>query len=154
MKLFRNAVLAVTLGIGATTAVPVSALDAGQSVFTRKAIMWSMAAHMGGIKAGIKTKDGKTVAAAANAIVALSKAVGPLFVPGTHDGSKYKTRAKKEIWSKLAEVGAANKALQREAAALAKMAKTNDPSAMGKQFRKMAKLGCGGCHRTFRTPKK
>ena len=40
-----------------------------------------------------------------------------------------------------------------EAKALAEVAKTNDPAAMGKQFGKMAKLGCGGCHRPFRGPK-
>ena len=153
MKVFRTAGLAIVLGLGVTAAAPVSALDAGQSVFARKAIMWSIGAHMRGIKAGIKTKDGKTVAAAANAIAALSAAMGPMFVPGTHQGSKYKTRAKKEIWSNLGKVAAANKVLQREAKALAEVAKTNDPAAMGKQFGKMAKLGCGGCHRPFRGPK-
>ena len=153
MKLIKTAILGSVLAAGLTTALPAAALDPGQSVNTRKAIMWSMGGHMKGIVAGIKLKDGKTVAAGANAIAAMAGALGGLFPKGTHQGSKYKTRAKKEIWSNLPKVVAANKVLIREAKALAEVAKTNNPGAMGKQFGKMAKLGCGGCHRPFRGPK-
>ncbi len=153
MKAIRNTILAATLVLGATAAVPASALDAGQSVATRQAIMWSIAGHLGGIKSGLKAGNGKTVGAAARSIAGLASILPPLFVAGTHQGSKYKSRAKKEIWAQSAKFAAAFKVLQREAMALAKVAKSNDVGAMGKQFGMMAKLGCGGCHRPFRGPK-
>ncbi len=153
MKVMRSVIIGAALAMSVSVVAPVSALDAGKSVYARKAIMWSMAAHMKGIVAGIKLKDGKTVAAGANAIAAMAGALGGLFVKGTHQGSVYKTRAKKEIWSNIPKVIAANKTLIREAKALAKVAAGNNPGAMGKQFGRMAKLGCGGCHRPFRGPK-
>jgi cytochrome c556 len=153
MKAMRSVILGVTLAIGVSASVPATALDGAQSVYARKAIMWSIGAHMRGIKAGLKAKDGATVGAAANAIAAMSAALPGLFVLGTHQGSKYKTRAKSDIWANIGKFAAANKVLQREARALAKVAKSNDPAAMGKQFGRMAKLGCGGCHRPFRGPK-
>ena len=153
MKVIRNAILGATLVVGVTAAVPASALDAGQSVAARQAIMGSIATHLGAIKSGIKAKNGKSVAAAARAIARLVSVVPALFVAGTHQGSKYKTRAKSEIWAQSAKFAAAAKVLQREATALAMVAKSNDPGAMGKQFGMMAKLGCGGCHRPFRGPK-
>jgi cytochrome c556 len=76
-----------------------------------------------------------------------------MFPVGTHQGSAHKTRAKSSIWAQNAQFAAAGKRLVSEARALAAAAKGGDAAAMGKQFGRMAKLGCGGCHRPFRGPK-
>lgn len=154
MKLMRSAIAGVALAIGVSVTTPSAALDPAQSVFARKAIMWSIGAHMRGIKAGMKAGDGATVAAGANAIAALAGAFLNMFPVGTHQGSAYKTRAKSTIWAENARFVAAGKVLVREARALAAAAKGGNAAAMGAQFGKMAKLGCGGCHRPFRGPKK
>ena len=153
MKLVRSAIAGMALAIGVSTATPSVALDPAQSVFARKAIMWSMGAHMRGIRAGMKAGDGKTVAAGANAIAAMAGAFLNMFPVGTHQGSAHKSRAKSAIWAQNAKFVAAGKVLVREARALANVAGGGNAAAMGKQFGRMAKLGCGGCHRPFRGPK-
>lgn len=154
LKNMRTLLFAAAVGAAAIgTAAPASALDPAQSVFARKTMMWSIGAHMRGIVAGIKGKDGKTVAAAANAIAAMSAAMLPLFVKGTEQGGAHKTRAKADIWAKWDDFKAANEKLQAEAKKLAEVAGTNDPKAMLAQFKRMGAMGCGGCHRPFRGPK-
>ena len=80
MKLMRSAIAGVALAIGVSVTTPSAALDPAQSVFARKAIMWSIGAHMRGIKAGMKAGDGATVAAGANAIAALAGAFLNMFL--------------------------------------------------------------------------
>lgn len=140
---------AVLFGVAAIT--PAQALDPGDSIYARKAMMWSMGAHMGGIKAGMAAKNGKLIAGHARAIAALSPAFAKMFPKGTETGN---TRAKPEIWSQMDKFQAAAKVLQTEASALAQVAGTGDMAKIGAQFGKMAKLGCGGCHKPFRGPKK
>jgi len=130
---------------------PAQALDPGETIYARKAIMWSMGAHMGGIKAGMAAKNGKLIAGHARALAALTPAFASMFPKGTETG---KTRAKPEIWQQMDKFKAAAKVMQTEAAALAQVAGSGDMAKIGAQFGKMAKLGCGGCHSVFRAPKK
>ncbi len=136
---------------GVAWLVPAQASDPEKTIFARKAIMWSMGAHMSGIKAGMAAKNGKLISAHARAIAALSPAFASLFPKGTETG---KTRAKPEIWQQMDKFMAAAEVLQTEAGALAKVAEAVDMARIGAQFGKTAKLGCGGCHSVFRAPKK
>jgi len=148
---FLKRVLAGVVLMGVTTVAPAQALDPGETIYARKAMMWSMGAHMGGIKAGLAAKNGKLIAGHARAIAALTPAFAKMFPKGTETG---KTRAKAEIWQQMAKFQAAAKVLQTEAGALAQVAATGDMGKTGAQFGKMAKMGCGGCHKPFRAPKK
>lgn len=148
---FLKRVLAGVVLMGVVGIAPAQALDPGESIYARKAMMWSMGAHMGGIKAGLAAKNGKLVASHARAIAALVPAFEKMFPKGTETG---KTRAKAEIWQQMGKFQAAGKLLQTEATALAQVALTGDMGKTAAQFGKMAKLGCGGCHKPFRAPKK
>lgn len=148
---FLKRLLAGVVLLGVAGVVPAQALDPGDTIYTRKAIMWSMGAHMGGIKAGLAAKNGKLIAGHARAIAALTPAFEKLFPKGTETG---KTRAKAEIWQQMDKFKAAGKVLQTEASALATVALTGDMAKTGAQFGKMAKMGCGGCHKPFRAEKK
>lgn len=143
--------LAGAVLFGVATVTPAQALEPGETIYARKAMMWSMGAHMAGIKAGMAAKNGKLVAAHAKAIAALAPAFVKMFPKGTETGD---TRAKPEIWQQMDKFMAAGKVLQTEAGALAQVAEGGDMAKVGPQFGKMAKLGCGGCHKPFRAEKK
>ena len=148
----RSAIAAAILA-GAILSAPAQALEPGDSIQTRKAIMWSIGAHMNGIKAGLGAKDGKSIAGHARAISALATTLPKLFPKGS--GSEAgQTRAKPEIWQQWEKFVAAAEALQSEATELAAVAGEGDVAMAAPQFGEMARVGCGGCHRQFRAPKK
>lgn len=147
------ALLACAVLAGAAGLTPARALEPDDSIYTRKAIMWSIGAHLNGIKDGLGAKDGKAIAGHARAIAALAAALPKLFPKGSGPEAG-QTRAKPEIWQQWDKFVAATKALQEEATELAKVAGEGDVAMAAPQFGEMARVGCGGCHRPFRAPKK
>ena len=147
-KLLGALVAAGTI-VAATTAVV--AEDEGMELVQRQAVMNSIGAHMGGIKAGLAAGNAEAVEAHANAINRLAPVITTFFLKGSDKG---KTRAKPEIWQKWDEFVGASKALADESGKLVQVAKGGDSAAMAAQFGEMGKKGCGGCHKPFRVPKK
>ncbi len=143
----------VALGILAGTAAPSLALEPGEAIALRQAMMKSIGAHMAAIKAGIGTGNGKMVAAQANALAAMAPTIPYAFPKGSGSGAG-KTRAQANIWTEWDKFKGVTMTLQAEAVALAKVAATNDKAKMAAQFGKMAKMGCGGCHGSFRAKAK
>ena len=88
---------AVLMGTVMSGIAAVQALEPSDSISTRKAIMWSIGAHVNGIKAGLGAKDGKLIAGHAGAIAALAATLPKLFPKGSGPEAG-KTRAKPEIW--------------------------------------------------------
>jgi cytochrome c556 len=141
----------VAMGVLVGTTAPSQALEPGEAIALRQAIMDSMAAHLGAIKDAVGAGDGKMVAMQAKAIAVLAPNIHLAFPKGSDTG---KTRAKANIWSDWNKFQAAAKNLRTEAIALGKVAATNDKAKMAAQFVKTAKMGCGGCHGTFRAKRK
>jgi cytochrome c556 len=140
-------VAGAAMGVLVGTTAPSQALEPGEAIALRQAMMDSIGAHMGAIKAALGTGNGKMVAMQAGAIAKLAPVIHYAFPKGSGTG---KTRAKANIWTDWTKFQAAAMHLQTEAVALAKVAATNDKAKMAAQFVKMAKSGCGGCHGTFR----
>lgn len=139
----------IALSVLAGVAAPSLALEPGEAITLRTAMMKSMGAHMGSIKAAIGAGDGKVVAAQANVIAAMAPTLPSVFPKGS--GSEAgKTRAKANVWSEWDKFKGGTMTLRTEAVALAKVAATNDKAKMAAQFGQMAKVGCGGCHSSFR----
>ncbi len=139
----------IALGVLAGTAAPSLALEPGEAISLRQAMMKSIGSHMGAIKAAIGAGDGKMVAAQAAAIAAMAPTL-PLVFPKGSGPEAGKTKAKPNIWTEWDKFKGTTMTLQAEAVALVKVAATNDKAKMGAQFGKMAKMGCGGCHGPFR----
>lgn len=150
MKRLRFGLAAgIALGVLAGVAAPAQALEPGEAITLRTAMMKSIGAHMGAIKSAIGAGDGKTVAAQANVIAAMAPTIPYVFPKGS-GAEAGKTRAKADIWTDWDKFKATTMTLQSEAVALAKVAATNDKAKMAAQFGQMAKVGCGGCHGPFR----
>ena len=145
-------VLAGAILSGAILSTPARALDPGDAIQTRKAVMASIGAHMNGIKAGLGAKNAKLVAGHAGAIAALAPVLPGLFPKGSGPEAG-ETRAKAEIWQQWDKFVATTKALEETAVELAEVAEFDDMAMLAAQFGKMARAGCGACHRPFRAPK-
>lgn len=148
-----GAILAGAIASGAIAAAPAVALEPSAAIQTRKAVMASIGAHMNGVKAGMAAKNGKAIAGHAGAIAALAPVLPGLFPRGSGPEAG-ETRAKAEIWQQWDKFIAAAEALRAEAAELAELAGEGDVAMAAPQFGEMARVGCGGCHRPFRAPKK
>ena len=146
------AALAGAIVSGAILSAPAHALEAGETIQTRKAVMASIGAHMNGIKAGMGAKNAKQIAEHAGAIAALAPILPKLFPKGSGPEAG-ETRAKAEIWQQWDRFVATTAALREEATELAEVAELGDMALTGAQFGEMARAGCGGCHRPFRAPK-
>lgn len=142
-------VAGVALGVVAGAAVPSLAMQPGEAIALRQAIMESNGAHFVAIKSAIAAGNGKAVALQANAIAAMAPNIHLAFPKGSGPGAG-KTRAKANIWTEWDKFNADAKRLQTLALELAQVARTNDQRKMGVQFVKLARMGCDGCHRTFR----
>jgi cytochrome c556 len=146
-------VAGAALGVLTGTAAPSLALEPGEAIALRQAIMKSNGAHFVAIKSAIAAGSGKAVALQANAIAAIAPNIHLAFPKGSGPGAG-KTRAKANIWTEWDKFNADAKRLQTLALELAQVARTNDKRKMGAQFAKLARMGCGGCHDTFRAKKR
>lgn len=152
------AVLAVAAGIAFVSTEPLdAAMKTQEALKARKEAMKSMSADMKDIRAFVK--DGKgttaTVADKAGEIAATARQLPDLFPNGSGRGnlSDKETRALPKIWSDWADFENASTVLVVEAGKLAEFAKAGDQNALADQFARLGKVGCGGCHKTYRGAK-
>lgn len=118
----------------------------------RHAVMGSLAAHMKATKAAIATEEFKAAATHADAIYWLARIVPDTFPEGSGPNMG-KTRAAPKIWQDWAGFTAASRRLAETAAELRQAAKSDNESATKAAFATVAKSGCGGCHKVYRTAK-
>lgn len=137
---------------GAILSAPAQALEPGDAIQTRKAVMASIGAHMNGIRAGMAAKNGKLVAGHAGAIAALAPVLPNLFPKGSGPEAG-ETRARAEIWQNWDDFVATTAALREAANELALVTELGDMAEIAAQFGVMAKTGCAACHRPFRAQK-
>lgn len=119
----------------------------------RHAVMTSLAAHSVAIKTAIARRDSEAVARHAEAMHWLAQIVPHSFPNGSGEALG-KTRALPKIWQDWTGFTAAAHALAEEAAKLAAAAKSGQTQQLHVRFATMAKRGCGGCHGTYRAPKR
>lgn len=149
----RIAVLAVA-GLASLSIVGALAQDKEAVVKERAALMKSQAHSLGAIKAYLNgDADQARAAEAAMHLVASAKKIPEVFPPGTSikdvpPPGKY--GAKPIIWTEWDKFLAAQKTMVSEAEKLEAAVKTGDKSKVQTQFAETGKMGCGGCHGTFR----
>ena len=133
-----------------------AAASGAESLAVRKAVMRSIGTHFGAIIGAIKSGNQKAIKAAerhAMAIHWLSAGIPVLTPPGS--GSKAgKSGALPKIWQDWAGYTKAAQGLNTESRKLAAVLKSGDARAALAQFKNTGKIGCGGCHGTYRVKKK
>jgi len=144
------ALAGVMAGLSASTAFAQG--NAAGVIQYRQKVMSAQSGHLGGI--GQILKNGLDFTAHipqhAQAIADLAKLIPDLFPDGTQKG---KTDALSEIWQDRDDFKDKARALETEAAKLARVALSGDASAIGPQVKKVGKA-CGACHKKYRQPKK
>ncbi|NKB55393.1 MAG: hypothetical protein GKS00_03560 [Alphaproteobacteria bacterium] len=156
-KLTYMTVAVLILAVGSLASDPAAA-DGMATIDKRKAFMKTdILKPFLVIKKFVKDGAGTAsdVAASARKINAVAGQIPALFPKGTSRGEfdEKVTRALPKIWEDWKGFETATAALVTESAALAKIADGGDSAAIGAQFGKMGKLGCGGCHKPFRGAK-
>lgn len=102
-------------------------------------------------KAAKAGKVGAAQVAQAEKLAALAKEWDDKALwPKGSDSSKYKTRAKPEIWQEWDKFAGRQAKLVKAASAAAEAARSGDAKALNKQ---LGAMGCGGCHKPYRGPK-
>ena len=156
LKMRHVAVAVIAGSLMAVTSGTAGAASGAESLALRKAVMQSIGAHFGATIAAIKSGDKKQIQAAARqaqAINTLSKGI-VILTPRGSGASAGKTRALPKIWQDWAGYQKAAAALTEESAKLVAALKTGDAKAAMSQFGRTGKVGCGGCHGTYRAKKK
>lgn len=164
MKKWLKPFVLVAAGVGflATLQIDVAAAD---PVKTRKAVMKELSAHSKAIGKYLKGhKDAKKEARLGSAgdmelravaMAGLAKRLPGMFPKGTSlKDMPGKTRAKPEIWTQSKKFKAASNNLASWANDIEKAAATGDKSKIAAAMKGFGKATCGGCHKTFRGPKK
>ena len=154
--LSASVLLSVALLVsGAST--PAVAAEGKMAIEMRIKLMKSNLKHFLYVKKFVK--DGKGSAAGVVAHASLvnnnSTQIVALFPKGSGRGdfNEKTTRALPKIWENKRGFQAAATRLSEESAMLAKVAAGGDKGAIAKQFGRMGKLACGGCHNMFRGAK-
>lgn len=150
------AVAAVAGSLVAMSGATAFAASGAESLALRKAVMQSIGAHFGATVAAIKSGDKKRIQAAARQAMAinhLSKII-PVVTPSGSGQAAGKSRALPKIWQDWAGFQKAAANLTAESAKLVAALKTGDAKAAMSQFGRTGKVGCGGCHGTYRAKKK
>jgi cytochrome c556 len=159
MRILRARHLAAAIvagGLLAVSAGTAHAATGAESLALRKAVMRSIATHFGATVAAIKSGDTKRIQAAARqaqAINTLSKSI-PVLTPSGSGQAAGKSTASPKIWQDWAGFRKAAATLTEESGKLVAALKSGDAKAAMAQFGRTGKVGCGGCHSTFRVKKK
>jgi cytochrome c556 len=138
-----------TLTVGAAAAL---AMDGGDVIKDRAAVMKQQAKDLGAVKAYFTGKaEQATAAAAADELTRTTRKIPELFPPGSDavspDG---KFAPKREIWSQWDRFLAAQKNAAAKADALLVAVKNGGMDEIRAAFADLGKNGCGGCHEHFR----
>ncbi len=148
------AIVAGSLVVMSSTTV--LAASGAESLALRKAVMQSIVAHFRATVAAIKSGDKKRIQAAAGqatAINTLSKGI-VILTPRGSGASAGKSRALPKIWQDWDGFRKAAATLTAESGKLAAALKTGNAKVAMAQFARTGKVGCGGCHGTYRAKKK
>ncbi len=127
--------------------------DPKNEITYRRATMKALGGHMGALNAILsgRVKRGKgSVVVHARAIGNIGKLSHTLFAKGTDKG---RTRAKQQIWAKPNQFKQAIAAFKKASAKLASSANNRDMKIVKRAFKAVTKT-CGGCHKTFRLPRR
>jgi cytochrome c556 len=157
MTLFSKRVLAaVCLLAGVGLAGAALAQDGEAAVTKRQDAMKAQAKDLGAVKAFLDGKGDLAAAQKAGDDLAqrMTEVLG-LFPPKTgmaeFPGKSY---ARPVIWSEWDKFTAAQQNADQKSVALVSALKSGDKGKIEAAFGDMGKNGCGGCHTTFREPKK
>jgi cytochrome c556 len=153
--------LKLILGVGLAIAItastaPTQAGSPAETIKQRQALMKNNGGNFKVIIGFVKKGQGTAadVARSARAIAANADRIVALFPKGTGRGDNVgKTRAGAAIWTDMGGFSRAAKNLNGLAMKLASAADGGDKKAIGMAMGAMGKLGCGGCHRSFRAKK-
>lgn len=162
-KWFKSLVfVAAGFALIATTQVQIASAD---PIKTRRAVMKELSGHSKAIKKYLKghknaKKEARLGTAGdmefrAIAIAGLAKRLPAMFPKGTSLTDKPgKTRAKPAIWTQNKKFSKAANTLASWAKDIESAAATGDKAKIAAAMKGFGKVTCGGCHKTFRGPKK
>ena len=119
------------------------AIEYRQSAFSLLAYNFG---NMGAMLKGKKAFDAQIFAMRADNVAALSKLPLEGFIPGSDKGD---TEALAKIWTDMSDFDAKMQQLQKDAAALAILAKADDKKMLKQAFVTTAK-NCKGCHDIYK----
>lgn len=164
MRKMIRAFMLVAVAIGFSGALAIDTASAADTVQVRQSVMKELSGHNKAIKKYLKGhKDPKKEARLgtpgdiefrATAMAGLAKRMTMFFPKGSGPGmTKTKTYAKDAIWSDWAGFQAAAGKLAEQAAKLEAAAATGDKKNIAAAMKTFGKIGCGTCHKTFRTKK-
>lgn len=154
-KTIGAALIGGAIFTGGAGSVAVANIDAAATVEERQKKMKRFGKNMKAIAGFLKKDQGTAadVAERAANIANWAKDIPSWFPEGTsmEEVAKPETGAKAKIWQDWAKFEDAARNLSKEATKLAEVAGNGgDKGAIGEQFGKMGKQGCGGCHKPFR----
>lgn len=157
MTLFSRRILAAICVLGALGVASAALAQDGEAVIAkRQDAMKAQGKDLGAVKAFIDGKGDLAAAQAAGDDLAkrMTEILG-LFPEKTgmaeFPGKSY---ARPVVWSDWDKFKAAQSNADQKAVALVSALKTGDKAKIEAAFGDMGKNGCGGCHTTFREPKK
>jgi cytochrome c556 len=146
----KMAILALVSSTVLTTSVQADnfkktddAIEYRQSAFSLMAYNFG---DMGAMLKGKKPFDAQVFAMRADNVAALSKLPLEGFTPGSDKGD---TEALAKVWTERSDFDAKMEQLQKDSAALAIAAKSDDKKALKKAFMATAK-NCKGCHDVYK----
>lgn len=151
-RLVGAGILAVVVAMGGGS--PTLAVDEPENIITyRKGIMRANGGHMGSLAAMARGEISFVDEAALHArtLHEMSQHMARLFPEGTGPGdTEVDTRALSTIWERPDEFQQAIERLQEQSAIMIEVAESGDQVAFAQQVGQLGRLGCGGCHETFR----
>jgi cytochrome c556 len=155
MTLFSKRVLAAACVLGAVgLAGAALAQDPAAVVAKRQDAMKAQGKDMGAVKAYGKGELADAQKAGADLAQRMTEVLG-LFPPKTGMAEfPDKSYARPVIWSDWDKFKDAQTNANQKAVALDSALKSGDKDKITAAFGDMGKNGCGGCHTTFREPKK
>jgi cytochrome c556 len=129
--------------------------DDAAAVDNRQSVMKAQGKAMSAIKAYLDDKaDLASAQAAGNDLVTQVAKIPSIFPKGSGmDAFPGKSYAKPVVWSEWDKFSDQAKTAAEKAAALNAALKGGDKAAIAAAFGDMGKIGCGGCHETFREKK-
>jgi cytochrome c556 len=129
--------------------------DDAAAVDNRQSVMKAQGKAMSAIKAYLDDKADLASAQAAGAdLVTQVDKIPSIFPKGSGmDAFPGKSFAKPVVWSEWDKFSDQAKTAAEKAAALNAALKGGDKAAITAAFGDMGKIGCGGCHETFREKK-
>lgn len=137
-----------TLGLGGAA---LAANEPDNLIKYRQTVMRANGAHLAALNSLVKGEVAfpGDVAEHARSLNEMGKTMGDPFVAAPTDNTKYKTRAKPEIWSNMDDFKKQLATFQGATANLVKISQGNDTQAMAQAVAAVGQA-CGSCHKPYR----